>query len=122
MDIYSVSLAVANDFNCTDTIIKPVTVTFDRLFPPNAFSPNASLAEDQEFRIYGDGVLDEGYQLLIFNRWGEIIFESRSQNEGWDGKMKNADFAPSGVYTWVIEYTDFTGEKHKQQGLVTLLF
>ena len=121
MDVYPVKLEVANDFECTDTIIKEVTVTFDQLFPPNAFSPNALLTEDREFRIYGEGVLEEGYQLLIFNRWGEVIFESDSQNEGWDGKMKNGSFAPTGVYTWVIQYTDFTGEKHKQQGNVTLL-
>ncbi|WP_167618325.1 PKD domain-containing protein [Maribellus sediminis] len=121
MNIYMTSLEVTNDFACADTIQKNVTVTFDRLFPPNAFSPNATLEEDREFRIYGDGVLDEGYQLLIFNRWGEMIFESNSQNLGWDGKMKNDELAPAGVYTWVIQYTDFTGEKHKQQGTLTLL-
>jgi len=122
MNIYNVLLEVRNDFGCTDTINKAVTVTFDQLFPPNAFSPNASLEEDREFRIYGDGVLDEGYQLLIFNRWGEAIFESDSQKIGWDGKMENGTFAPAGVYTWVIQYIDFTGEKHMQQGNVTLLF
>lgn len=121
MDVYTTTLEVANDFGCTDTLSKPVTVTFDRLFPPNAFSPNATLEEDREFRIHGDGVLEEGYQLLIFNRWGEVIFESGSQHTGWDGKMENGDYAPAGVYTWVIQYIDFTGEKHKQQGNVTLL-
>ncbi|WP_340113891.1 PKD domain-containing protein [Maribellus mangrovi] len=122
MNIYSVSLITDNDFECRDTIVKPVVVTFDRLFPPNAFSPNATLEEDREFRVYGEGVVDEGYQLLIFNRWGEIIFESNSQNTGWDGSMKNNEFAPAGVYTWVLQYTDFAGEQHKQQGTVTLLF
>ncbi len=121
MNVYPVNLEVTNNFECTDTIIKNVTVTFDQLFPPNAFSPNAALIEDREFRVYGEGVLEEGYQLLIFNRWGEVIFESNSQSNGWDGKMKNGSFAPAGVYTWVIQYIDFTGEKHKQQGNVTLL-
>jgi gliding motility-associated-like protein len=60
--------------------------------------------------------------LLIFNRWGQVIFESNSQENGWDGTMKNGDFAPAGVYSWVIEYYDFLGRKHKQQGTVTLLF
>ena len=64
-----------------------------------AFSPNASLEEDREFRIYGEGVVDEGYLLLVYNRWGGVVFESSSQEIGWDGKMKNSDLAPSGVYT-----------------------
>uniref|UniRef100_UPI0032172363 PKD domain-containing protein n=1 Tax=uncultured Draconibacterium sp. TaxID=1573823 RepID=UPI0032172363 len=122
MDIYPVTLESMNDFGCVDSIMKPISVSFDKLFPPNAFSPNANSEEDREFRIYSEGVADDGYQLLIFNRWGEIIFESSSQEIGWDGKMKNANFAPAGVYTWVVQYADFTGKKHNQQGSVTLIF
>jgi hypothetical protein len=36
--------------------------------------------------------------------------------------MKNGSFAPAGVYVWVIEYNDILGEKHSQQGTVTLIF
>lgn len=122
MRIYTVLLEVSNDYGCSDSIVKEVTVTFDQLFPPNAFSPNAPLEEDREFRIYGDGVLDEGYRLLIYDRWGGVVFESDSQQTGWNGKMKNSNFAPTGVYIWVLQYTDFTGEKHTQQGSVTLLY
>jgi gliding motility-associated-like protein len=67
-------------------------------------------------------MIDTGYRLLIFNRWGQIVFESRSQDTGWDGRMKNGNFAPAGVYTWVLEYTDLLNEKHAQQGTVTLIF
>ncbi|MFW5773248.1 MAG: PKD domain-containing protein, partial [Tangfeifania sp.] len=122
MGTYNVVLTAFNDFGCTDTTNARVSVAFDKLFPPSAFSPNAALKEDREFRIYSEGVVDEGYQLLIFNRWGEVIFESNSQQNGWDGKMKNGNFAPAGVYTWVITYFDFLGQKHEQQGTVTLLF
>ena len=122
MNFYPVTLEVQNDLGCADTIMKHVTVTFDRLFPPTIFSPNASLEEDREFRLYGEGVTDAGYQLLVFDRWGGIVFESNSQTIGWDGKMENEEFAPAGVYTWVLQYTDFTGEKHKQKGTVSLLF
>ncbi|MFW5756959.1 MAG: gliding motility-associated C-terminal domain-containing protein, partial [Tangfeifania sp.] len=122
MGTYNVVLTAFNDFGCTDTTNARVSVAFDKLFPPSAFSPNAALEEDREFRIYSEGVVDKGYQLLIFNRWGEVIFESNSQQNGWDGKMKNGNFAPAGVYTWVITYFDFLDQKHKQQGTVTLLF
>ncbi|WP_347841521.1 PKD domain-containing protein [uncultured Draconibacterium sp.] len=122
MGIYPISLEVSNSFACTDSLVKQVSVAFDKLFPPNAFSPNAALEEDREFRVYADGVSDDGYQLLVFNRWGEVVFESNSQQRGWDGKMKNGNPAPSGVYTWVIEFNDFRGISHSQKGNVTLLY
>jgi gliding motility-associated-like protein len=122
MDRYQVALRAFNDFGCTDSAFTDVSVSFDKVFPPNAFSPNAMNAEDREFRIYSEGIVNEGYQLLIFNRWGQVIFESNSQQNGWNGKMKNGNFVPTGVYPWVITYFDFLGRKHKQQGTVTLLF
>lgn len=122
MGFYDVKLNAINDFGCIDSAMQQVAVVFDRVFPPNAFSPNALNEEDREFRIYSEGIVNEGYQLLIFNRWGEIFFESQSQEIGWDGKMKNDNFAPAGVYTWILQYLDFRGEKYKQQGTVTLLF
>ena len=122
MGFFEVQLSAFNDFGCYDSTIQKVAVAFDRLFPPNAFSPNAFNEEDREFRIYSAGIIDDGYLLQVFNRWGENIFSSTSQNNGWDGKMKNGNYAPAGVYTWIIQYLDFRGEKHNQQGTVTLLF
>lgn len=122
MGFYNVKLSAFNDLGCFDTTVQQVTVIFEKVFPPNAFSPNATLIENREFRIYSEGILDEGYELIIFNRWGELIFTSNSQNLGWDGTMKNGNFAPAGVYSWVLQYCDFRGEKYKQNGTVTLLF
>jgi len=122
MDLYNVRLLAANDFECADSALANVTVSFDRVFPPTAFSPNASKTEDREFRIYSEGIVNDGYNLLIFNRWGEVIFESINQETGWDGTMKNGQNAPAGVYSWVIQYFDFLGKKHNQQGTVTLIF
>lgn len=122
MGTYNVELFVRNDHGCADSAFAEVMVAFDRLFPPTAFSPNASREEDREFRIHAEGVNEEGYRLLIYNRWGQVIFESRSQQKGWDGKMKNGDFAPAGVYAWAVWYFDFLGRERKQQGTVTLLF
>jgi gliding motility-associated-like protein len=122
MDLYNVRLLATNDFGCADSALASVTVSFDRVFPPTAFSPTASKTEDREFRIYSEGIVNDGYKLLIFNRWGEVIFESESQEKGWNGTMKNGQNAPAGVYSWVIQYFDFLGKKHNQQGTVTLLF
>ncbi|MBW6535211.1 MAG: gliding motility-associated C-terminal domain-containing protein [Mariniphaga sp.] len=122
MGLYNVRLSAANGFGCADTIFSDVSVAFDRVFPPTAFSPNAAKMEDKEFRIYSEGIVNDGYKLLIFNRWGEVIFESQSQERGWDGTMKSSQFAPSGAYSWVIQFYDFLGKKHNQQGTVTLIF
>ncbi len=120
--IFQVSLGAYNDFGCADTTIREVVVNFDRFFPPNAFSPNATLDEDKEFRIYGDGVKPDGYRLQVFNRWGEPVFTTRSMDLGWNGTMKNGGFAPAGVYTWVLQYIDVLDKKHTQTGEVTLLY
>jgi gliding motility-associated-like protein len=122
MGRYDVTLKAINDMGCIDSLMAEVSVSFDQVFPPNAFSPNAVKEEDREFRIHAKGVVDDSYKLLIFNRWGQIIFESNSQEKGWNGQMKNGSFAPAGVYVWVIEYNDILGEKHSQQGTVTLIF
>ncbi|MCK3683365.1 PKD domain-containing protein [Maribellus sp. YY47] len=119
---FNVRLEAVNDFGCRDTAEHIVGIDFDRFFPPNAFSPNAILAEDREFRIYGKGIVEEGYQLMVYNRWGEMIFESNSSSVGWDGKMSNGNDAPAGVYTWLLHYVDVKSEKHTQQGNVTLLY
>jgi len=122
MGFYDVKLKALNDFDCFDTATVRVAVAFDEVFPPNAFSPNSPMEEDRIFRISSVGIADDGYQLLIFNRWGEILFESKNQEIGWDGKMKNGNYAPAGTYTWTLQYLDFRGERHKQQGTITLLF
>ena len=119
---HNVVLTANNDFGCEDTTSHHVAVAFDKIFPPNAFSPNAFNEEDREFRIHAEGISDKGYQLLVFDRWGEVIFESKNREKGWKGKMKNGNFAPAGVYAGVISYNDFMGDKHKQQGAVTFVF
>ena len=119
---FHVRLEVANDFGCSDTLVRIVGIDFDRFFPPNAFSPNAATEEDREFRIYGKGIIEDGYKLMIYNRWGETVFESNSSSVGWDGKMSNGNDAPAGVYTWVFQYIDVKSKKHTQQGNVTLLY
>ncbi len=122
MGLYDVSLLAVNDFNCIDSAFTQVSVTFDKVFPPTAFSPNARKEIDREFRIFSEGMVNDDYKLLLFNRWGEVIFSSFNPENGWDGKMKNGDNAPTGIYYWVLEYIDFLGKKHSQQGTVTLLY
>ena len=54
--------------------------------------------------------------MVIYNRWGQLIFETTNPAEGWDGKD-----APAGIYTWTITYSDYLGKVSKLRGSVTLI-
>jgi hypothetical protein len=54
--------------------------------------------------------------MVIYNRWGQLIFETTNPAEGWDGKN-----APAGLYSWVISYSDMVGKVAKIRGGVTLV-
>ncbi len=117
-----VLLDVSNLFNCNDTVSHSLMVAMERIFPPNGFSPNAPDPVDREFRLYSVGVMPEDYHFTIFSRWNDVVFEVKDEIVGWDGRMKNGDWAPSGSYVWVLYFTDFLGRKHRQTGSVTLVF
>jgi len=62
--------------------------------------------------------------LLIYNRWGEVVHESKSINEPWNGSRDGGDgikLCQDGVYVWVVYFEDVTGEKHRLQGHLSLL-
>ena len=117
-----VLLEVANSYFCTDTISQNLLVAFDRLFPPNGFSPNAPNSIDREFLLNSEGIVPEGYHFTVLSRWNDIVFEAKDEIKGWDGRMANGTFAPPGAYVWILNFTDFIGRKHQQTGTVTLVF
>jgi len=66
------------------------------------------------------GVTD--YQFIIFNRWGEKIFETNDHEQGWDGSVKNGDhFSPNGVYSYQIIVKDLLGFPHEYKGHISLI-
>ncbi|MCX6271523.1 MAG: gliding motility-associated C-terminal domain-containing protein [Bacteroidetes bacterium] len=70
------------------------------VFVPNAFTPNGDGTNDIFYAYCAETIQ---YHMWLFNRWGEIIFESVDINEGWDGNYEKSA-APVDVYTWVVEY------------------
>jgi gliding motility-associated-like protein len=67
------------------------------LFFPTAFTPNGDGKNDM-FRLLSSYAL-ETYDLRIFNRWGQEVFHTRNEQEGWDGKLRGQE-APDGLYVW----------------------
>ena len=117
-----VLLQVFNPYQCTDTISQNLLVAFDRLFPPNAFSPNAPNIIDRSFTLGSEGIAAQGYSFKVISRWNDIVFEANNEIVGWDGRLKNGGFAPPGNYIWILKYTDFLGRRHQQTGSVTLIY
>lgn len=117
-----VLLEAFNSYQCSDTISQQVLVALNRIFPPNAFSPNAPNLIDREFKPSQEAIKEEGYHLTIVSRWDDIVFETRNEIKGWDGKLKNGNYAPAGSYLWKLDFTDFLGRRHRQTGTVTLLY
>jgi gliding motility-associated-like protein len=84
---------------------------------PTAFSPNGDGLNDT-FGLVGDGV--ETFRLLIFNRWGEIVFETTNRNERWDGLYKGIT-APVGVYGYELIAKNAGNKSIVKKGSVTLV-
>ena len=90
-----------------------------RIYIPNAFTPGVK-GEDQMFKVFGKYF--EAYKMIIFNRWGEAIFESTDRNIGWDGTYLGQPM-PEGVYPVIIYYEgreEYSGQQ-KYTGQVTLI-
>jgi gliding motility-associated-like protein len=83
--------------NEIELIQKPI------LFLPNAFSPN----EDDLNEVWkAEGAFIKDYKLLLLNRWSQLIFESNSIEDTWNGKYKDVD-VPEGVYFYRLRYSGY---------------
>ena len=117
-----VFLKVSSEFNCKDSVSHQVLVAFDRIFPPNGFSPNAPDVFDRVFLLNSVGITPAGYHFTVLSRWNDLVFEAKDEIKGWDGRMKNGNWALAGTYVWILDFTDFLGQKHRQSGAVTLIY
>ena len=83
---------------------------------PNAFTPNGDGVNDT-WIIENIDMFPQSY-LHVYNRWGQIVFESKGINDPWDGKFNNK-FVPTGTYLYVLELFDGTNPR---TGLVSVVY
>lgn len=116
---YNIMQVVVNEFGCTDTAYQWVEIYPGFLFwLPNAFTPNGDGLNDF-FMPKLFGVHD--YSFMIFDRWGEKIFETQNITEGWNGFYKDKK-CELGVYVYKISFFDNIDEiVHDYIGGVTLV-
>ncbi len=120
--IYIVELSTINDYGCTDTIQKVIDIIPEvTLFLPNAFSPNYDGINDLYFPMgYFDFAQD--YQFYIFNRVGDLIFETNDPSQGWDGKnIKTNKLVSSGIYNCTVSYKDTRGKFYKKNEVIAVI-
>jgi len=98
--IYRVTVTDSMGCSASDSVLLKNCDTL--LFVPNAFIPNGDGVNDV-FRVVTslDGIVS--FDMRIFNRWGEMVFESTDIHSGWNG-MVNGRLAPEGSYAWTLVY------------------
>ena len=112
------SLAATN--NC-GTITQQLVVAngLCKVFVPTAFTPNNDGRNDI-FKALGTEAVTE-FDLKIFERGGQIVFETKDKNKGWDGKLKGMGF-PTGVFVYLIKYKDiYSADSKILKGTLTLI-
>jgi gliding motility-associated-like protein len=88
------------------------------LLMPNAFTPNNDGLNDV-FRVKYPAFI-KTFRMIIYNRWGEKIFETNDPLKGWNGIYKGF-YQPTGNYIWTISYTDIDGRSETLNGNVILI-
>jgi len=87
------------------------------IYVPNSFTPNGDGLNDN-FGISGEAI--QSFSMRIFNRWGDMIFETSSVTDKWDGTFKGQK-APTGNYVYKIFASGLTGKKVAREGNLTLI-
>lgn len=120
---FRVVLIANNDVNCPDTAIKMVYIKpAVKIWIPNAFTPDNLDVLNNTFRPFGvlSGITD--FEMKIFNRWGEKIFETTSFDKPWDGTIRNGEvLCQPGAYLYMIRMIDINYETYSYNGTVHLI-
>jgi gliding motility-associated-like protein len=128
---YNIKLKAVSEYGCADSMIienafaeKSPEIIFPNVFSPNLNGPTGGYYSRGESNndVFHPYTAEEPveYQLRIFNRHGNLIFESNDLHKGWDGYFKEK-LQPQGVYVWKIRGKYGNGESFVRMGDLTLL-
>lgn len=115
---FAVCLIAETDLGCTDTVCKTLSSDLIKAADvPSAFSPNGDGSND-EFRVRGSGIREVDFK--IYNRWGQLVFETRDHRKGWDGTIGGRP-AEIDAYAYILKVIFLDDTVVQRQGNVTLL-
>jgi len=114
---YLVCLIATSEFGCSDSICKLLDLNNYVVDVPNAFSPNG---DDRNNILYVKGQGIKEIDFRVYNRWGELVFETNNINSGWDGTYKGE---PQGMeaYGYYLKAVFLNDEIVEKKGNVTLM-
>lgn len=118
---FSVQLVIENQFGCSDTVTKTYVVNpAYTLYVPNAFTPGRD-EKNEVFMAKGTGISE--FEMVILDRWGNVIFRSKDINEGWDGTIRGDDEEnrKQDYYTYQINIRDYRDYPRYHRGTVLLV-
>jgi gliding motility-associated-like protein len=113
---------VMNGTACPDTAsLKQEVVRCNTYYTPNAFTPNGDGLNDV-FSVVGQFKNVSDFEMMIFDRWGKLIFRTEDYNEPWDGtSMDSHELLPSGTYIYKIRISEGTAEPFELKGSIILM-
>ena len=115
---YDITLIAYSDIGCTDTITKQIYIKPEYYFyAPNAFTPNGN-RQNEYYSVSVIGGID--FQFQIFNRWGELIYQTTDQYFKWDGTYKGFPVQDE-VVVWKAKVVDREEQPHTYGGSITIL-
>jgi gliding motility-associated-like protein len=107
--------------NQQETVVVVENCPEELIYIPNTFTPDGNELNQVFLPVFTSGFDPYDYQLSIFNRWGNLIFESNDHKMGWDGTFNNA-YAQDGTYSWIIRYGNVeTDKKTEIRGFITII-
>jgi gliding motility-associated-like protein len=115
---FNACLVAFNQLGCTDTLCMDVsTLIVPALDVTNAFTPNSG---DVNSIVMVKGFGISKMKFIIWNRWGQKVFETANRLQGWDGRVKGV-VQPMDVYAYTLEVEFFDGTKASRKGDITLI-
>lgn len=116
---YTVMLVVQDNLGCYDTASEQITkLQSCYITVPNAFTPNGDGKNDYLYPLNGD--LATNLEFKVYNRYGQLVFETRDWSKKWDGTIGGKP-QPTGTYVWMLHYTDSSGKSFFLKGTSVLI-
>ena len=118
--LYTVKQYLLNENGCFDTTSQLIRVDAGyKLFIPTGFTPDGDGLNDY-FNVYGEDVA--AAEIIIYNRWGNVIYTSYDTESGWDGRTKlGDDYVQSGIYFYEFKLKDKYGNSYNRRGTLSVL-
>lgn len=121
---YFITLIATSPDDCQDTAVKKITINPDVvLYVPNAFTPGTDGLNDV-FQIFlpPTGVDFSTFNLVIYDRWGELIYKTTDVSESWNGRKNNSgEILKQDIYVYKITFKDEKKKHYEKLGHVSLL-